>query len=909
MRSRIESLLQRTSVRYLFGLAMAGIALALRVLLTPWTGDGAPFLLFFSATAITGLVAGTGPGLCVLVISMCLDAYLFVVRTGAPVSQAAFHAILYSIDGLILLRLTALVNQRRRTLNDANRSLHALRDAAEHAAARTREVIALAPDAFFLADLDARLIDVNQSACRLLGYERDELIGKTLFDIIPAEDAPRLHEVRAKLMSPGTVEKGEWTLLRKDGSVVPVEVGANILRDGRWQAFIRDITDRKRVEDQRQVIVSLLDNSVDFIGIANPAGKPIYVNAAGRRMVGLAADAPVDQLEIQDFYPPDLRHFVTDVLLKTMSERGVWFGETFLNNFQTRERIPVSDTHFLIRDRSGERVIGMGTITRDISETRRIADERERLLAREQQSRRNTEIVNEQLRESEERFRLTIENAPIGMALVGIDGRFVRVNRALCEITGYDADELVTRKFQDITHPDDLDIDVGIADRLARGDIRRYQFEKRYIRKNGSIVDAQLSVSVLRGPDDTPRYFVSQMQDITERKRDERALRLSEAKFSGIISIAADAIISVDSDQRIMIFNEGAEKIFGYEASEAIGTPFDRLIPERFRDVHREHFAQFAAGPDTARPMGSRKEVFGLRKNGEEFPAEASISKVDVGGEMLFSVVLRDSTYRRSVEAALQHALTVRDDVLRVVAHDLRNPLNAIMMQASALQREGPEPDRRNQQPKQLISRAAARMNQLIQDLLDVALVEAGQLPMSPTQLSVSDLVRDAVEMQQPSAAAEKLTLRVEINDGVREVWGDRKRLLQVFENLIGNAIKFTKPGGAIVVGAAPKGNDVVFSVTDTGVGIAADAAEHVFDHFWQAATSAKRLGAGLGLPITKGIVEAHGGTIWLESTPGHGSTFSFTMPAAPREQSPASPQERPRDVERKWRSRSKKPH
>ena len=162
----------------------------------------------------------------------------------------------------------------------------------------------------------------------------------TIFDIIPAEDAARLEATRRDLLVPGATIKNEWRLKRKDGTLVPVEVSANILDDGRWQAFVRDISERKRIEDQRQVFVSLLDNSVDFIGIADPTGKPIYLNAAGRRMIGLAPDFPVEELQIQDCYPPEIRSFVSDVLLKTMVERGVWSGETFFRNFETRRTNP-----------------------------------------------------------------------------------------------------------------------------------------------------------------------------------------------------------------------------------------------------------------------------------------------------------------------------------------------------------------------------------------------------------------------------------------------------------------------------------------------------------------------------------------------------------------------------------------
>jgi PAS domain S-box-containing protein len=591
----------------------------------------------------------------------------------------------------------------------------------------------------------------------------------------------------------------------------------------------------------------------------------------------------VDQLQIQDCYPPELRAFVTGVLLKTMLERGVWSGDTFFQNFQTLEKIPVSDTHFLIRDASGKRVLGMGTVTRDMTEARQIADEREQLLASEQLARRQVEAANAQLRESEERFRLTIDEAPIGMALVALDGRFVRVNRVLSEITGYSATELARLRFQDITHPDEIDTDVALASQLARGEIPRYQLEKRYIRKDGSTVHVMLSRAVLRGPDGAPHYYITQMEDISERKRAEHALRLSEAKFSGIISIAADAIISVDPHQRITIFNEGAERIFGYRVEEMIGAELERLIPERFRAKHHEHFAQFAAAQETARAMAERQEVYGLRKSGEEFPAEASISKVTVGDATFFSVVLRDVSYRKAVENALQRAVAARDDVLRIVAHDLRNPLSAILMQASAMERLGPEPERRDPQARLVISRAAIRMNQLIQDLLDVALVEAGQLSVEPTRLSAAVLARDAVDMQRPIAAASNLELRLDVGGDVQEIWGDRKRLLQVFENLIGNAMKFTSAGGRIVVRAALKNGYVEFSVADTGPGISADDLPHVFDRFWQATAKVRNLGAGLGLPITKGIVDAHGGRIWVESKLGCGTTFFFTIPSAPQ--------------------------
>jgi PAS domain S-box-containing protein len=507
--------------------------------------------------------------------------------------------------------------------------------------------------------------------------------------------------------------------------------------------------------------------------------------------------------------------------------------------------------------------------------------EREELLEHEQIARRAAEEANAQLRESEERFRLTIDDAPIGMALIALDGRFVRVNHVLCEMTGFSVEELLTLSAESILHPDDREDDVTLGHQLIRGEIPRFQRETRYICKDGSTIDVMASASVLRGADGVPRYFIAQMEDITLRKRAAEALRFSEAKFSGIVSIATDAIISADDEQRITLFNDGAQAIFGYTGEEAMGMALEQLIPERSRASHREHFARFMDGDEAARTMAARQEIFGLRKNGEEFPAEASISKVTVGTTRFFSVVLRDITYRKSVEAALQRAVAARDEVLGVVAHDLRNPLSTIIASVSLLERPEPEPERRDPTPRLIITRSAQRMNALIQDLLDVAMVEAGRMKIDQVRLDVGDLVREVAEAQMPLAAAAQIDLRVQAARDPLEILGDRNRLMRVLDNLIGNAFKFTRAGGRVEVTLAAWEREVVCSVADTGPGIDPEGVTHVFDRFWQAAGRAKRLGAGLGLPIARGIVEAHGGRMWVESTVGVGSTFYFAIPTA----------------------------
>lgn len=226
-----------------------------------------------------------------------------------------------------------------------------------------------------------------------------------------------------------------------------------------------------------------------------------------------------------------------------------------------------------------------------------------------------------------------------------------------------------------------------------------------------------------------------------------------------------------------------------------------------------------------------------------------------------------------------QKAVHARDQVLGVVAHDLRNPLATILMQASLLRRRGSEPERRSREAVDRIERAANRMNHLVRDILDITRVEAGRLVIERAPVPAGLVVSESVEAQRALATSASLELRLDLRDDIPEVWADRHRLHQVFENLIGNAVKFTEPGGSIVVGAASRERDVLFWVSDTGSGIAAKDLPFVFERHWQAQRARNR-GAGLGLPIVKGIVEAHGGRVWVESTPGQGSTFFFTMPA-----------------------------
>jgi len=232
---------------------------------------------------------------------------------------------------------------------------------------------------------------------------------------------------------------------------------------------------------------------------------------------------------------------------------------------------------------------------------------------------------------------------------------------------------------------------------------------------------------------------------------------------------------------------------------------------------------------------------------------------------------------RRAVARA-QEAVRTRDEVLAVVSHDLRNPLDTITMAAGLL--EMPLVDEKKAEQAQVIRRAARRMDRLIADLLDVSALESGRFTLERESVALGPLLDDAVRMYGEHAARRGQRLECEVSGPLPQVHGDSHRLLQVLSNLLGNAIKFTPEGGAVTLRAAPAGNEVVVEVRDNGPGIPEPDLPRIFDRFWHAGRR-KHGGAGLGLAIVRGIVEAHEGRVWVESADGEGASFAFTLPVA----------------------------
>lgn len=360
-------------------------------------------------------------------------------------------------------------------------------------------------------------------------------------------------------------------------------------------------------------------------------------------------------------------------------------------------------------------------------------------------------------------------------------------------------------------------------------------------------------------------------------------------QLRGLIEAAPDGIVVIDREGRIVQVNVQTEKLFGYSREELVGLNHDDLVPSRFRAAHPHYRAQYRQNP-MVRAMGApTSAVFGLRKDGTEFPAEISLSSLETSEGTLYVAFIRDASETRalrerekSAREEAERAVKTRDEFLAIVAHDLRNPLNGIHLRTSLLLRKSDEiagGELREQLGQ--IKTLARRMNALIADLLDVVAIDTGHLRIERSPHDPAKIVEVAIDSAAPACSEKRLVLTVVAREGCPPVSCDLNRVLQVLGNLLTNAIKFTPEGGTIAVEVTPLEREVRFSVADSGPGISDGGREHVFDRYWRGGEGNVAGGVGLGLFIAKGIVEGHGGRIWFESESGEGSRFFFTLQVA----------------------------
>lgn len=484
-------------------------------------------------------------------------------------------------------------------------------------------------------------------------------------------------------------------------------------------------------------------------------------------------------------------------------------------------------------------------------------------------------------------------------------GAILDVNRRVCDLYGYSADEVRQLNIESLSAgepPYTQEEALRRVQLAARGEQQVFEWQAR--KRNGQVfwVEVNLRRATIGGVE----RLLALVSDISARKQAEAervqliheqaaraAAEAAQKRFQRLLEAAPDAIVISDAAGHIVLVNSQTERLFGYARDEMVGQKIEILLPEQIRAWHAGQRAAYPRGRHN-RPMEGIEELYGRRKDGSEFPAEISLSPLDLDDGEFITSIIRDITERKTFEQQLKQQA---EDLARsnadlqqfayVASHDLQEPLRMVASYTQLLARRykgklDPDAD----EFVNFAVTGAIRMQELIQDLLAYSRVGTRGRRLAPTncQVVVDNVIRD---LQAAIVEAEAVVSHAELP----VVVADATQLNQVFQNLIANAIKFRGAEPPRVhVSAEPDGDFWRIAVRDNGIGIDPQYAERIFVIFQRLHAAHEYPGTGIGLAICKKIVERHGGRIWFESQPDEGSTFFFTLPNVGRTPIPLTP-------------------
>jgi PAS domain S-box-containing protein len=717
------------------------------------------------------------------------------------------------------------------------------------------------PDLIYFKDRESRFTRINLALARKLDLDHPSLaIGKTDFDFLPPEHAEAFLKDDAELLRTGQsivdkVEKGIWP----DGHVTWLSTTKMPLRDSNGNIIgtfgvSRDITDRKRAEEalrnSEDQFRQLADNihEVFFIGEPDPPRltylSPAYEAVWGRprQEAYERADAWIDTIH------PDDRACAINMFSRSF--QGEQTSAEYRITRPDWSARYIKARAFPVRDAGGKfcRVVG---IAEDLTDAVRA----------EQQSRLQT---------------AALESAANGIVIASREGRIIWVNPAFTRLTGYLASEVIgenPRFLRSGLH------DAVFYQKLWNTILSREVWHGEIVnrRKDGTLYTEEMTITPVCDAQGTLSHFIAIKQDITVRKRAEQDLFFKTALLEAESETTIDGILVVGVTGQVLLANRQFARMWNIP-EEAISTKDDKKLMEHALGQIKDSdaFLEKVNYLYTHESEKSRDEI--ELKDGRVFDRYSSPLQ-DSTGKLYGRIwYFRDMSERREVERT-------KSEIVSVVSHELRTPLTSIRgalgLLAAGLLRSQPE---KGERMLQIAVANTDRLVRLINDILDLERLESGKMNLEKRTCTASGLMTQAADSVRDLAEKAGVTLSVSLLSA--RLWVDPDRIIQALINLLSNAIKFSPRGQAVWLTAIRQADQILFQVKDQGRGIPQEKREKIFERFQQVDASDRREkgGTGLGLPITRSIVQQHGGRIWVESTLGQGSAFSFTLPSLPSE-------------------------
>jgi len=735
-------------------------------------------------------------------------------------------------------------------------------------------------DAVIATDMNGGVTFMNSVAQSLTGWSLEEARGKSMdlvFNIVNAETRrPVENPVKKVFREEKIVGLADHTvLLSKDGREFDIEdSAAPILTDTR-EGFgvvlvFRHITGKKQAEEetkrQKELLQLILASIADGVVVADSNGKFLLFNAAAEKVLGIGAtettpDKWSDQYGV--YLPDTVTQYPPDQLPLVRAIRGenVDGVELFIRNRQVSEGRSLSINGRPLKRADGALQGGV-VVFHDMTERKR---------------------AEEALRQSEQRYHLLFDSNPHPVWVYDLQTLVILdVNHSAVRNYGYSRAEFLSLTIKDIRPPEDVPALLQSAAKTSPDTEISGVWQHR--KKDGTLIDVEITSHPLVYNRKNARLVVA--TDITKRRKAEKALRQSEERFRLLVSEVTDyAILMLDPEGHIASWNAGAERIKGYQSQEIIGQHFSRFYPtedvERGRPGHELKVAK--------KRGRFEDEGWRVRKDGSRFWANVVITALRDGTGRLrgFAKVTRDITEHKRTEELLMHAKEeaeraskFKDQFLSTMSHELRTPLNAVLGFSDLLadERYGPLNDRQQRYVAH-IHTGGKHLLKLISDILDLSKIEAGRMELAREDVTVASAFAEVISALYPLAEKKSQALLQQVEPRLH-VHADAMRFKQVLMNLAGNAIKFTPEGGRIELAARQVDDQVRVEVRDNGPGIPPEQQQRIFEAFFRLTeTGSATEGTGLGLAITARLVELHGGKLGIESQPGKGACFYFSLP------------------------------
>jgi len=758
------------------------------------------------------------------------------------------------------------------------------------------QMVELSPDGIITVDMEGTIITCNAAGESILGCSRDEIIGKhfSKLDAIKADDLIGYVDLFSSALKGEVSTPLEFNFVRKDGTSVWIELRSNLLKVGDktfLQATSRDITRRKQVEEalwhSEKKYRDLFENANELIQSVDFNGQFVYVNRKWLETLGYSEDE-LPKLNLRDVISKDHISYCMEIFERVCN------GEPF----------DMVQTVFVAKD--GHQVYVEGNVNAKFEDGKFAFT---RGVFRDITKRKKKK---KELRHSEETLKGLFDSVGDGIAVADSNGVIVDANDRLVELHGWTSKSVILGKsvFELVAQRDHEKVTANMQKTLEAQNPEPAEYT--LIRADGSEFISEINTTMVRDTDGNPSGVIAVIRDITGRKRAEEALRESEAKYSALVEHAKDGVVIMQDDV-FKFANRAYRDITGYTEAELLGMYFLDVVEPENREMSVEMHRRRKAGEDV--PVV--RELKLRCKDGTVRDIESSGAAIYYQGKLATMGVVRDITRRKQMEKELQEKNEeldlqneelraqaeelqtayqklkeldqLKDSVLSTVSHELRTPLTSIKGFAEILLNYGDEDKETQREFLTIINEESDRLTRLLDDFLDLARIESGRIRWKKTKLTIPQVIESAMNATHALSAQKDLDVDADLEPDLPSVLGDWDRLVQVVTNLLSNAIKFTPEGGRILVGVkllkgdqAGNTSDIIrVSVADSGIGIAPEDHEHIFEKFGQAGETLtdKPKGTGLGLPISKEIVGHYGGSIWVESELGKGSTFYFTLP------------------------------